>query len=350
MYEPKFTYTDKLVSQLIKLENGKTVLQNLDLSYNVRHKLTMIAKSYDMLHLAHMLGMDITLKDAEKLASGVKLDNFAANDPKIALISNFRNTLEFNRSNIADTYAEVDFTILLHLNKLILTSWRESWDARLRNVNDQINENDDNWITLRDKSVDANDIQNQMIYLVEWYKNASPVITPIVRIGVVLYRLFELAPFVSGNKFTILALADYLLLKNSLSSKVYSSFIRDFDANETKYLESFEMSRKNFDISIWLENFATNIAKDLSEVRENISEYIAEEEKSKNQPFLDLNKRQLKVLRYLQTVPMIKREDYCHMMEVSTMTAFRDLNDLVRKKLIKVDGQGRGTKYRLASM
>jgi Fic family protein len=350
MYEPKFSYTDKLVSQLIKLEGIKTSLQDLDLSYTVRHKLTMKAKSFDMFHLAHMIGLDITLKDAEKLASGVRLDNFTANDPKVALIANFRNTLEFNRSNIADTYAEVDFTILLHLNKLILTSWRESWDARLRNVSDQLSESEDNWIALRDKEVNPSEIQNIMILLVEWYKNASPVITPVVRIGIILYRLFELAPFVSGNKYTILALTDYLLLKNNLSSKVYASFIRDFDMNEQKYLEAFDLSKKNFDLSYWLENFTSNLTKDVSEVRESITEHISEEEKAKKQPFLDLNKRQLKVLRYLQTVPIIKREDYCHMMEVSTMTAFRDLNDLVRKKLIKVDGQGRGTKYRLASM
>jgi hypothetical protein len=31
------------------------------------------------------------------------------------------------------------------------------------------------------------------------------------------------------------------------------------------------------------------------------------------------------------------------------MTAFRDLKDLVRKKLIKMDGEGRGTKYFLSS-
>ena len=75
-----------------------------------------------------------------------------------------------------------------------------------------------------------------------------------------------------------------------------------------------------------------------------------EDERAKKQPFLDLNPRQLKVLRYLQNVPYIKREDYCHMMDVSTMTAFRDVNDLVRKKLLKVEGQGRGTKYRLSTM
>jgi len=348
MYEPKFNYTDKLVSQLIKLENLKTNIINQDLSYNVKHKLALNSKALDMFHLSHIIDLEVSLKEAEKLASGIKLDSI--DQKKSYILSNFRNTLEFNRSNIADTYSEVDFTILLHLNKLILTSWRESWDARFRSLSDELNDQEDDWLSLRDHDINSNKVQNEMISLVEWYKGASSKMSSIVRIGILIYRLFEIAPYVSGNKITILALADYLLLKNGLSSKIYSSFIRDFDTNEVKYIDAFQLSKKNYDITYWLETLVNCLIKEANEVKDNISLYIVDEEKSKQQPFLDLNKRQLKILRYLQTVPMIKREDYCHMMEVSTMTAFRDLNDLVRKKLIKVEGQGRGTKYRLISM
>jgi len=348
MYEPKFNYSDRLVSQLIKLENLKTNIQNLDLSYNVKHKLQLNTKALDMFHFAHILGLEISLKDAEKIATGLKVEGI---DPqRAAILSNFRNTLEFTRSNIADTYAEMDLTILLHLNKLILTSWRESWDARFRAISDELNDNEDLWLKYRDHDIDPSKIQSEVMGLVDWYRDASTRMAPVVRIGIALFRLFEISPYVSGNKYTILALADYLLLKNNLSSKVYASYLRNFDANEQRYLETFEMCRKNYDITFWLETFVGTLIKDANETKDNINSYIVDEEKSKQQPFLDLNKRQLKVLRYLQTVPMIKREDYCHMMEVSTMTAFRDLNDLVRKKLIKVEGQGRGTKYRLVSM
>jgi hypothetical protein len=36
-----------------------------------------------------------------------------------------------------------------------------------------------------------------------------------------------------------------------------------------------------------------------------------EETNTNSQPLLDLNKRQLKILRYLQTIPTVKREEYC---------------------------------------
>jgi len=37
------------------------------------------------------------------------------------------------------------------------------------------------------------------------------------------------------------------------------------------------------------------------------------------------------------------------MMDVSTMTAYRDLTELMEKKLVKLEGQGRGTKYMLSN-
>ena len=85
------------------------------------------------------------------------------------------------------------------------------------------------------------------------------------------------------------------------------------------------------------------------ETREEMVKTLNEEDKSSKKPFLDLNKRQLKILRYLQTIPTVKREDYVQMMDVSTMTAYRDLTELMEKKLVKLEGQGRGTKYMLSN-
>lgn len=347
MFRPNFNYTDKLVASLIKLEGVKTYLSNLDFSYPVRHKLNMNAKTQDIFHLGHILGLDMTLKDAEKIAGGLRLEGFK--DQNAYILSNFRNSLEFNRSNIADTYSELDFAVLLHVNKLITSSWRESWDSRLRNENDEFIDKDE-WVSLRDLSITGDQVQNQMIELVEWYKSAAPTIAPVVKIGIALFRVAEVAPYYAANTLSFIGLADYLFVKNGFAGKIYSSFVRNFDLNKAAYKEAFEVSKKANDVTYWLETLTENLIKELTEAKEELGKLTEDEEKSKNQPFLDLNKRQLKVLRYLQTVPMIKREDYCHMMEVSTMTAFRDLNDLVRKKLIKVEGKGRGTKYRLSSM
>lgn len=348
MYEPKLIYTDNLVSSLIRLENHKATLNNLDLTYNVKHKLTTNAKSLDMFELATMLGFQITIKDGEKLSTGIKVEGI--DEASFKLIQNFRNVLEFNRSTIVDTYSEVDYAVLHHLNRLIIAGWKETWEAKFRTSTDQLDNTWDDFITLRDESIDNNTVEKEMFELIEWYKFAMPSVTPLIRLSILIFRLIEIYPFVAANKLTIMAITDYLLLRDGLASKTYMSVVKAFVQSKDRLVEAIELSRKNYDLAFWIEAFVEALSRDLSEIREGVNDYIIDEEKSKKQPFLDLNKRQLKVLRYLQTVPMIKREDYCHMMEVSTMTAFRDLNDLVRKKLLKIEGQGRGTKYRLASM
>ncbi len=347
MYTPNFEYTDQLVNTLLKLEHNKTMITSSDFSYNIRSKLTQNAKTTDMLHLANMIGQQITFKDAESLALGKRLDNIP-NETAI-LISNFRNALEFNRSSIADTYNEADNSVLLHLNKIIISSWRESWDARFRSFHEALDERFDDWQDLRDINIDVNQIEIQIGELIEWYKSNIANIAPIVRIAIFIYRLIEIMPYIAGNKITIIAVTDYMLYKNGLSTKAYISVVRHFDTDKYGILETFQMSRRSNSLTTWIESFAKKINEDLLESREETNKFIVADEKKKNQPFLDLNKRQLKVLKYLQAVPAIQREDYCHMMEVSTMTAYRDLDDLVRKKLLKIDGQGRGTKYVLAS-
>lgn len=348
MYTPKFTYTDKLVQNLIKLEQNRIEITNTDLAYNTRFKLGSELRAKDIFHLATMLGLEITIREAEKLANNQRIDEI--DEIRGIILRNYNNVLDFNRSNIADTYSEFDQPVMLHLTKLMLSQWRETWEASFRSFRAKIDDRWDNFVELRDRDIMENDIEKEINELVEWYKFSSSTITPIVRIAISIYRMIEIIPFNAGNKFIIAAILDYMLLKNGLSSKSYTSTMEIISANDSKLHKTFMAAKQSNDLSIWIDGFASILNSSLIDSREELGKFISQEEKSKQQPFLNLNKRQLKVLKYLQNVPTIKREDYCHMMEVSTMTAFRDLNELVRKKLIKIDGKGRGTKYKLASM
>lgn len=348
MYTPKFNYSDKVVNNLVKIERSKTILENTELSYNIKQKIGTTTKSYDMLYFANILGLEVTLKDAEKLLSSQKLDG--VDEIRSIILKNFKNVLDFNRSNVADTYSEFDKPIILHISKLMLNQWKETWEANIRSLSEKLDDRWDSYLHLRDQSIDVNSIEMEVAELVEWYKYSIPTIIPIVRIAIVMYRLMEIAPFNAGNKFILLGIMDYLFLKNGFGGKTYSSVVKSIITNEEKFTKGYEIVRKTYDLSHWIDIFTSITLKELMDTREDIQDFVATEEKSKQQPFLNLNKRQLKALKYLQNVPTIKREDYCHMMDVSTMTAFRDLNDLVSKKLIKIEGRGRGTKYKLTNM
>jgi len=62
---------------------------------------------------------------------------------------------------------------------------------------------------------------------------------------------------------------------------------------------------------------------------------------------LGLNERQIKVIEYLKEHGKIDRKTYCDICEVEKTVAYEELSDLVKKKIIKMLGKGRGTHYSL---
>lgn len=346
MYQPNYTISDRLLNSIVKLESDKVLMNLTELPSSSKASLKEEAKANNLFHLAHMLGLNITLKDAAKLAEGRKL---GIEGIRATIINNFRNVLEFNRSGVADSYVDLDNALMLHINKLILNNWKEPWDVKLRNTGEAVDPNLDDWTnTLVDES--QRDLQQELKDILDWFKMSATRVHPVIRVAILVNALGNLQPLSAGNKITIIGLVDFLLNRYGYIENTYLPVVRIFDLYTEEYAEAWDMAKKNQDLTLWLERFARNIAKDVQELKSEVDRKATEEkEKNSKQPFLDLNKRQLKVLKYLQTIPTVKREDYCQMMDVSTMTAYRDLDDLVLKKLIKVEGKGRGTRYMLVS-
>lgn len=345
MSEVQYTITNKALNNIVKIESYK-FLAEPQTGYPLRNRLIQRTKSLSIFHLAHMHSLQITLKDAEKVAEGKRLEG---NDPRYFMLYNFRNVLDYNRSTVGDENYLIDANLLMHLNKVVLSDWRETWDVRWRSNEDAMDDKVENWFDLHDTTLTDEQIEQGVYAVAEWYAANLTRLHPLVLYCVVIYDLVRLAPLAAGNKLTLLALADYMLARFGYSEKSGLSLTRLMDKYEQEFYEAWQIATKTNDITIWLERFTSALAKELQENKAEIDLMVSEEEKSSSKPFLDLNRRQLKVLRYLQTIPTVKREDYCQMMEVSTMTAFRDLNDLVSKKLIKIEGRGRGTKYMLAT-
>lgn len=345
-YTPQYLISDRLLNYLVKLETSKALLEQADVPSGIKGSFKNEAKAFALFHLAHMLGINITIKEAGKLAEGRKL---GIEGVRMKLVNNFRSVLEFNRSNVAESYSELDITLMLHLNKILLNNWKEPWDVKIRTTGEQPSLDLEDWGGVQNLDQHA-DVGTELNDLIHWFKISATRVHPVIRLAVLVQRMAEIAPFLAGNKYTIIAIADFFLTRWGYTEKTFSPVTRVFDVYSDELIEAWDISRQKFDISLWIEKFVKGLAKDVEEQKTELDKQLAEEqEKNSKQPFLDLNKRQLKILKYLQTIPTVKREDYCAMMDVSTMTAYRDLDDLVSKKLIRVDGRGRGTKYMLVS-
>ncbi|MCA9382649.1 DeoR family transcriptional regulator, partial [Candidatus Dojkabacteria bacterium] len=159
-------------------------------------------------------------------------------------------------------------------------------------------------------------------------------------------------PWKIGNNITSLLIYDYLFKKYKLDSGGLVTSLGLIDEYEDDLVRTYQYVALNQDkLDLWVKKLISLNTRYIREKRLEIDGKVEEMKKigSERSNLLDLNKRQLKILRYLQNVPQVKREDYVHMMNVSTMTAYRDLQGLVDKDLLKVYGKGRGTKYSLVN-
>lgn len=350
MYNPVFKYTEKLVSALLKAEQYKTNIISTDFSYNTKSELQKKSKTLNIFYLASLVKKTtIEFKDSEKIVNGILPEGIKKENLEILI--NFRNYMDFAYSDVNESTNEYDLKILLHIYKLIVFSWRETFILQFRDRFPSDLENKDNWGDFVDTNIDSYEkVVQHLNELVEWYASLDVNFPVLVKTSIFAYKLFEIQPFQNHNFISILAIIDFILSKYGYVYKNFASTLRAFYVNIENLKKSLYYSKINYSLEYWIESFVDAFVKEYLEVKKDISTYLMEEEKSKKKPFLNLNKRQIKILQYLQNVPSIKREEYCHIMEVSTMTAFRDLNDLVRKKLLKTEGIGRGTKYKLYSM
>lgn len=347
MFNPQFEITNKVLTNIVNIEKLLDEIKNLEISNIEILKLKNTSKTHNIFHFAHMISYKISLSDAEKICEGKIYDH--ENESNL-LLNNLRNTLEFIRTSLQDQYIDIDSSILFHINKLLLSNWKEVWDVKFRNPQ-QIEDNAWNdWIEITDKTIEPLTLQDELKSAFDWYKISTSKIYILIRIAILVFRLIQIAPFSFFNKFTIICATDFLLEKHGYTSGELLPTFRLFDVNNASFITAIEKinieNPKN--VTLWVEIFTEALAVELQALKEQLKSLSTSRTTSKR-VFLDLNKRQLKILKYLQTIPTIKREDYVQIMEVSSMTAFRDLNDLVTKKLLRIEGRGRATKYLLAN-
>lgn len=345
MFNPQFTINNKVLTNIVKIERLLVSIELLEISTTQSLKLKANTKVLNIFHFAHMISYNLSLNDAEKISEGKLYNQENINN---ILLNNLRNSHEFIRSSLQDEYIDIDSSILLHINKILLSNWKEVWDVKFRNPQLIEDTQWNDWTRLTDRTIEPLKLQDELKSAFDWYKISAQKVYVLIRISALIFRLIQLAPFSYLNKFTIISAVDFLFKKYGYSSNDYLSAFRLFDTHNSNFMaiiEKINIENQN-DITVWIESFTDALHSELQALMEDVKS-IALDSTSSKKTFLDLNKRQLKILKYLQTIPTVKREDYVQVMDVSTMTAFRDLNDLVTKKLLKVDGRGRSTKYML---
>jgi fido (protein-threonine AMPylation protein) len=344
MYTPTLDVTHKMVHHIVEIEHAISDIKDTPLTATAKEDLLERMGGENLHNIGKLLACEAPFKEAEKIAKGRAL--ISQGSPEM-ILANFRSTTDFIYSSSNDRYISLSPALLIHLNKLLTNNVFDSWDCgKFRNISDEVKTDYDQWFIGKKRELKDLDLQQHFYEVLNWFSENRFYIHPLIKIGCVIYELFHIYPFVAGNQITILATAELLFEKSKLSLGGLLPIARNFVLYEDEYLEALQVSaERNDDQTLWIEKFIRGISLDIASLKNEVIRIEEEKIKKKKKKLLDLNSRQLKLIRHLKHNKKIKRKEYVKMMGVSTMTAYRDINELVDRKILEVKGGGRSTHY-----
>lgn len=170
---------------------------------------------------------------------------------------------------------------------------------------------------------------------------------PVVKSGITHYELVRIHPFLDGNGRTSRAVASLVLFLGGYDVKKFFSLEEHYDKDAARYYEALQSVQKSSDHTLWLEYFIEGLAIELTRIKEKVLA-LSKDLKLKKEigDQVSLSARQIKLVEQIQTFGFIKNKSFKEVLPmVSEDTVLRDLQDLIKKRIIKKEGTTKAARY-----
>jgi Fic family protein len=348
MYEPKYLITNKLLRTVGIIEASKEVIENSPLVPAWEAKFREEALVRTVHHGTHIEGNELNYTEAEKVLSGGKI---VGRDRDIQEVLNYRNVLtyisEFDKPIITGE-------IVKHIHKLtthrILANEDQVGQYRKSQVvirNSQTGE-----ITFRPPpSVEVPFLIEDFL---EWLNRiTAEEVHPALVAGIVHYELVRIHPFIDGNGRVARAIATLVLFKHGYDVKRFFSLEEHYDREPLRYYEALQnVGKAEGDLTGWLEYFSEGLAIELSRIKDKVKSLSTDLKikKSLGGQQMSLTERQIKLVEFIQQNGFLQNKTFFELFPmISEDTVLRELNDLLKKGIVKKEGSTKGAKYVLTN-
>lgn len=196
-------------------------------------------------------------------------------------------------------------------------------------------------------------VGREMKAFLAWYEDKAPGIEPLIKAGLAHLYLVTIHPFEDGNGRIARAITEMSLARTEDSAQRFYSMSSQIREERKGYYEILELTQKRgMDVSEWLVWFLDCLARAIDKATELTSSVLAKEAfwRHLKQRSVDVSERQRKILnRVLDGFEgKLTTEKWAKLAKSSHDTALRDIQELIRKGILKQqDGGGRSTAYTL---
>ena len=190
----------------------------------------------------------------------------------------------------------------------------------------------------------------EMEEFLRWFEDAS--VDPVLHAAVAHLWFLTIHPFADGNGRIARAITDLVLARSDDSHLRFYSMSAQIAAERKDYYVQLESAQRgHMNVTPWVEWFVACLGRALESAQSTLGEVLQRDEFWRHADTLSLNERQRKVLHRMQHnwEGFLTTRKYAKISGCSSDTALRDINGLVELGvLVKNDGGGRSTSYRIA--
>lgn len=200
-------------------------------------------------------------------------------------------------------------------------------------------------------------VEAEMRQLLNWWKSSRKAMDGILRAGLAHFYFVTIHPFEDGNGRIARALTDMALAQDEKLIIRYYSLSSQIMEERDGYYDILEKCSKSdsTDVTKWLVWFLECFERAIQRSEKIIGNVLAKADFWQEHAQTELNERQKKVVnRILDAGPGrfeggLTTRKYVSMTRVSRATAFREISDMIDKKVLRqLAGKGRSAHYDIA--
>lgn len=341
MFTPKYTITDKLLSNIKQINSVVLDLNNRRFPKVVLYELEKVAREISTYASTSIEGNPLPLTDVKQILK-IKPQNLRKSEQEVI---NYNKALETLNQQIRKGHIPFNLNLILSIHKQVIYKLAPSYQlGKLRVesvfVNDPRTRKTVYW------PPDHKDVPQLMNDLVNFVTSHKDTIDSLIIAGIFHKQFVIIHPFMDGNGRTARLSTKILLAEMGLNTFDLFSFENYYNKNVTNYFKNVGALGNYYDIvdstdfTIWLEYFTDGIIDELLRVKKLLPEVSVS-------PKTELMSHHKKILEFIREKGYISDRDYAKLTSRAKATRSLDFKKLTELGLIERKGQGRATYYKL---
>lgn len=344
MFNPSFTITNQILTNISKVEAAEEVIRNAPLLplWEKQFKEDAIVRA--AYHGTHIEGNMLQKEEAKEVLMGKTI---AARPRDIQEIINYRKVVELIDDEATRKVDKITEQLILKIHRITTektVSQEQSGIYRLKQV--VIRNSATGEITFKPPTpLEVPFLMKEFVYWMNTDETRN--IHSILKAGIVHHEFVRIHPFIDGNGRVGRALATLILLLGGYDIRRFFSLEEYFDRDAISYYEHLQKATAG-NLTAWLEYFSFGASVEFTRIKEKIQKLSKDtklKEKIGGQQIF-LTERQIKIIEYMQEIGFLQNRAFKTIFpEISEDSVLRDVQDLVKKNLIKKIGSTKSARY-----